>query len=139
MNNKKNTGNDDKPGRFCPCKFFICEQSDCIEKAVDTQSSNSTGWILRETWCKRKSKFQSRRSVEFSRMANALLDVRTGRLAAADKDQKYLNHQEKISTGEFGIWIPRISRKSSNSRRFRRFGTRKSNLTTTFPYITTLC
>ena len=30
-------------------------------------------------------------------------------------------------SGTYSNWIPRISRKSGNSRRFRRFGTRKSN------------
>ena len=49
--------------------------------------------------CKRQSKFQSRRSVEFSRMAKG---CSTGRLLATDKDQKSLNRQEKsvMSTGE---------------------------------------
>ena len=31
---------------------------------------------------------------------DALLDISTGRPVAADKDQKYLNHQENISTRE---------------------------------------
>ena len=47
----------DEPGHFCSYKFFICEQSDCVEKPGDTQSFKSTGWIIRETWCKRESKF----------------------------------------------------------------------------------
>ena len=71
---------------------------------------------------------------------DALLDISTGRHVAADKDQKYLNHQDKNRhRGTCSTWIPRISRKSSNSIRFRRFGTRKSNLATSFLYITTLC
>ena len=70
---------------------------------------------------------------------DALLDTSTGRPVAADKDQKYLNHQEKTCTGELVAsgWIPRISRKCGNSRRFRRFGNRTSNLATSFPYVTT--
>ena len=71
---------------------------------------------------------------------DALLDISTGRHVAADKDQKYLNHQDKNRhRGTCSTWIPRISRKYSNSIRFRRFGTRKSNLATSFPYITTSC
>ena len=47
-----------------------CEQSYCVEKPGDTQGLESTDcWILRETWRKIRTKFQSRRSVEFSRMA----------------------------------------------------------------------
>ena len=42
---------------------------------------------------------------------DALLDVSTGRLVAADKDQKYLNYQGKIAQG-ISTWMPRISRKS---------------------------
>ena len=63
------------PGRSHPShsffldKFFICEQSDCVEKPWDIRSLKSTDWILRETWRKIKTKFQSRRSAEFSRMA----------------------------------------------------------------------
>ena len=41
--------------QFCCCKFFICEQSDCVEKPGDTQSFKWTGRIIREAWCKRKS------------------------------------------------------------------------------------
>ena len=53
---------------------------------------------------------------------DALLDISTGRLVAADKDQKYLNHQEKIKHRRTcSTWIPRISRQSSNSGRFRSF------------------
>ena len=57
----------DEPGHFCSYKFFICERSDCIEKPGDAQSFKSD-WILRETWLRIKTKVQSRRSVEFSRM-----------------------------------------------------------------------
>ena len=39
-------------------------------------------------------------------------------------------------SGTCSNWVPRISRKSGNSRRFRRFGTRKSNLATSFQYVT---
>ena len=60
----------------------------------------------------------------------------TGRLVAADKDQKYLNLCRNNHRGTCSIWIPRLSWKSCNSRRFRRFGTRKSNLAASFPYIT---
>ena len=42
----------DDPGQFCSYRFFICEQSGCVEKHGDTQSFMSTGWIIRETWCK---------------------------------------------------------------------------------------
>ena len=59
----------DDPGHFCLYKFFICKQSDCVENHGDTHSFKSTDCILRETWRKIKSKFQSRRSVEFSRTA----------------------------------------------------------------------
>ena len=61
--------NGDEPDQFCSYKFFICELSDCVEKSGDTQSFESTGWIIRETWCMRKSKFQCRRSVELSGLA----------------------------------------------------------------------
>ena len=62
--------NGDEPHQFCLDKFFDCEQSDCVEKPGDTQSFKSTSWIIKEACCgKRKSKFQLRRSVEFSRMA----------------------------------------------------------------------
>ena len=40
--------NGDEPDQFCCCKFFICEQSDCVEKPGDTHSFKSTGWIIRE-------------------------------------------------------------------------------------------
>ena len=62
-----------------------------------------------------------------------------GDFVAADKDQKYLNHQESENRRTCSSWIPRISRTSSNSRRFRRFGSRKSNLATSFQCTTTLC
>ena len=32
---------DDEPGRHCFDKFFNCEQSDCVEKPGDTQSTLS--------------------------------------------------------------------------------------------------
>ena len=83
----------DGPGQFCSFKFFICEQSGCVEKSGDTQSFKSTGCIIRETWCKHKSKFQSRRSVEFSRMAKGCSTV----------------HKHR---GTCSNWVSRISTKS---------------------------
>ena len=71
----ENQANGDGPDQFCCCKFFTCEQSDFVEKLGDTQSFKSTGWIIREAWWNHESKFQSRRSVEFSRMANGCSTV----------------------------------------------------------------
>ena len=81
--------NGDELGQCCSCKFFICEQSDCVEKPGDTQGLKSTDWVFRETRRKIKAKFQSRRSVEFSR----------GEPVATDKDQESLNYPELICTG----------------------------------------
>ena len=51
----------------CLDKFFDCAEYDCVEKPGDTQSTLSNSLVnYRETWRKRS---QSRRSVEFSRMA----------------------------------------------------------------------
>ena len=129
--------NGDEPGRFSLYKCFICE------------ASRSPGILKAPS---RKIGLSGRLGVSASQNSNpdaasssqgwqrdALLDISTGRLVASDKDQKYLNHQEKNKhRGTCRSWIPRISRKSSNSRRIRRFGTRKSKLATSFPYIT-LC
>ena len=52
-----------------PASSSSAKQSDCVENPGDTQSFRSTDCILRETWRTIKSKFQSRRIVEFSRMA----------------------------------------------------------------------
>ena len=79
----------DELGRFRLFKFFICEQSDCVEKTgfsgrlgVSTnQNSNLDAAPSSQGW-----------------QRDALLDVSTGRLVAADKNQKYLNHQDKVST-----------------------------------------
>ena len=51
----------------CLDKLFDCAEYDCVEKPGDTQSTLSNSLVnYRETWRKRS---QSRRSVEFSRMA----------------------------------------------------------------------
>ena len=71
----ENQANGDGPDQFCCCKFFTCEQSDFVEKLGDTQSFKSTGWIIREAWWNHESKFQSRRSVEFWRMAKGCSTV----------------------------------------------------------------
>ena len=39
--------NGEEPGRLCLHKFFICKESDCVEKSGDTQGSKSTDWIIR--------------------------------------------------------------------------------------------
>ena len=58
---------DDEPGLHCLDKFFDCAESCCVENPGDTQSTLSKRLVkYRETWRKR---IQSRRSVEFSRMA----------------------------------------------------------------------
>ena len=58
---------DDEPGLHCLDKFFDCAESCCVENPEDTQSTLSKRLVkYRETWRKR---IQSRRSVEFSRMA----------------------------------------------------------------------
>ena len=86
---------------LCLDKCFICEQSDCVKKPGDTQSLKSADRILRETWRKIKTKFQSRRSVEFSRMAKGWsTGFKQEELVATDKDHKYLNHPENICTEE---------------------------------------
>ena len=82
----------DEPGHFCSYKFFISEQSDCVEKPGDTQSFKWTGWIIRETWCKRESRF---RDWNFGRgMLNC---SKVQGLVKTDKDQKSLNRQENQS------------------------------------------
>ena len=91
--------NGDEPDQFCCHKFFICGQSDCAEKSGGTQSFKSTGWIVRWAWCKQKSKFQPRRSVEFSRLAkgcSAGTSVQ-GNLSR-HKDQEFLNYRETVCT-----------------------------------------
>ena len=106
----------DEPDQFCSCKFFICEQSDCVDKPRDTQSFKSTGWIIRETWCKRKSNFQSRRSVEFSRMAKGCSTVpkdretcSNGQRSGASESSREICHQHKRTCSS---WIPKMFRKS---------------------------
>ena len=76
--------NGDETDQFCGYKFFICEQSDCFEKPWDTPSFKSAGWIIRETWCKHEAKFQSRRSVEFSRMAKGCSTLQNHRETCGD-------------------------------------------------------
>ena len=58
---------DDEPGLHCLHKFFDCAESGCVEKPGDTQSTLLNRLVkYRDTWRKRS---QSRRGVEFSRMA----------------------------------------------------------------------
>ena len=71
--------NGDEPGLLCLDNFFDCEQSDCVEKSVDTQCTLSNRF--RETWRKRS---QSRRSVEFSRMAKRCICGRKYRETCRD-------------------------------------------------------
>ena len=132
--------NGDEPGRFCLYKFFICEQSDCVEKFGDTQSPESTEWMFSETWSKIKTKFQSRRSVEFSRMSERCSTWRRYRETCRDRwrpgipelsgDWRY--RETCISR------IRRISRKHRNSRKFSRLGNRRQNLASSFSCITRL-
>ena len=115
-----------------------------LTSSVPTNSSSvNSPTASRETWCKRKSKFQSRRSVEFSRMAKGCSTVhkhketctnRQGSEVSESAGRICRKHRETCSTR-----IQRIPRKPRNSRNFRKLRNRRQNLATSFPYITRLC
>ena len=72
------------------------------KKPGSTQSFKSTGWIIREAWCKHPSKFQSRRSVEFSRMAMGCSTVHQHRETCANGQGSEVSEsagKSDISTG----------------------------------------
>ena len=125
-NNQKRTGLWRNPGQrrwtwpVLLLKFFICEQSDCVKKPGDTQSFRSAGWIIKEARCKQKSIFQSPTQRRVLKDGKGMLNCSSA---------------QEIC----GNWIPRMFRKSRSARKFRRFRTQKSNLATSFPYITRLC
>ena len=85
-------------------------------------SSRQVG-LSGKQWCKRKSKFQSRRSVEISRMEKGCSTVHNHRETCSNRQGSEISE----SSGEIchkhrwicSNWIPRIFRKSWNSRRFR--------------------
>ena len=82
-------------GLICLYKFFDCAESDCVKKPGDIRGTLST-WLdmYRETWRKRT---QSRRSVEFSRVAKqkeTVLDVGARKLVATEEDQEHMNYLE---------------------------------------------
>ena len=116
---------DDEPGLTCLDKFFNCE-SECVEKPGDTQSILSNRLVKsRETW---RKKFQSRRSVEFSRMAKRCSIGRMYRETCPDRRRpgtpelswRVCRYRETCRPR-----IPRISRNPrnpKNSRRLRRLG-----------------
>ena len=106
--------NGDEPGRHCFDKFFICEQSDCVEKPGDTQSlmltdSNPDAASSSQGWQK-----------------DPQLDVCTEKLVATCKDQESLNYPGIVCTGKF-------------VGKFKRLGNRRQNLATSFPCVTKLC
>ena len=111
-----------------------------------TQRFKSTGWIIREA-CggKRKSKFQLRRSVDFSRMAKRCSTVPQYRETCGNEHGSELSElagripQHRETCGNDDEWTPRMFRKIWTSRRFRRFRTSKPTLATSFPYITWIC
>ena len=109
----RNPGQDDEHGRFCSYKFFICEQSDCVEKLGDTQSFKSTGWIIRETWCEHKSKLKFRRGVEFPRMAKGCSAVHKHRVTCSSRWGPEVSESsgENEHRGPCSTSIPRIIQK----------------------------
>ena len=125
--------NPGQPDQFCSYKFFICEQSDCVVKPGGTQSLKSTDWMFRETWRKIKKKFQSQRS---ARMAKRMLywTSAQGNMSRQIKTRNLWIIQDSLYRETCSSRIRRISMKPRNSRRFRRFGTQKSNLATSFMY-----
>ena len=111
---------DDEPGRLCLDKFFDSEQSTLSNRLVK----------YRETWRKRS---QSRRSVEFSRMAK--------RCSSGCKYRETCRDRRRPGTPEFSWRFgkyretcrPRISRKF---RKLRKLGNRRQwrRLATQSPY-----
>ena len=82
---------DDEPSLHCLDKFSGCAESGCVEKPGDTQSTLSN-WLVkyRVTWCKR---IQSKRSVEFSRMAK--------RCSSGCRDEETRRDSRRPGTPEF--------------------------------------
>ena len=84
-----------------------------------TQRFKSTGWIIREACCgKRKSKFQLRRSVEFSRMAKRCSTVLQYRETCGNGHGSELSEsagripQHRETCGNDDEWTPRMFRKN---------------------------
>ena len=86
---------DDESGLHCLDKFLDCAESDCVEKPGDTQGTVSKSLVKnRET---RSKRIQSRRSVEFSRMAKRCISGPV----ATEEDQEHLNFlADLVSTGK---------------------------------------
>ena len=78
-------------------QFFICEQSDCVEKPRDSESS-----VKLDASTNQNSNPDAASSSQGWHM-DAQLFISTGKSVATDKGQKSLNRQDKsvISTGEF--------------------------------------
>ena len=92
----------DEPDQFCCYKFFICEQSDCVEKPGDTQaSSRQVGLSGRPDASTYQNSNPDAESSSQGWQGDAQLCISTEGLLAIDKDQKSLNRQEEsvISTG----------------------------------------
>ena len=119
--------NGEEPDQFCSYKFFICEQSDCVEKPKKKLKASS-----RQVGLSVQAQIKVASSSQ-GWQRDAQLFISTERPEATDKDQKSLNRQERsvISTGDLQqLNTKDMFRRSRNSRRFRRFRTQKSNLAT---------
>ena len=70
----------EEPDQFCCYKFFICEQSDCGYSKLQVDRLDYQGGLMQA-----KSKLQSRRSVEFSRLAERCSTVHQHRETCGNK------------------------------------------------------
>ena len=104
---------DDEPGLLCLGKFFECEQSDCVEKPRDTQSTLSNRLV--------KSRKRDARDLNHDAPSrsqgwqkDAFLDVSTGNPVATEEDQEHLNYPEdSVGTGK--LVAPGFPGNSGNS------------------------
>ena len=116
----------DELGLTCLDKFFDCAESSCVEKTGDTQSTLSNRLVkCRETWRKRT---QSRRSVEFPRMAK--------RCSSGRRYEETRRDRRRPGTPELS-W--RFS-KCEETRRFRKLRNRRQwqSLATQSPFFNKL-
>ena len=91
---------DDEPGLLCLDKFFDSEQSDCVEKPWDTQSSVSNRLVSTGKPDARDRKDDAASSSQ-GWQKDAFLDVITGKLVATEEDQEHLNYPKaSVSTGK---------------------------------------
>ena len=119
---------------------FISEQSDCVEESpgyskLQVDRLDYQGSLMQT----HGSKFQSRRSVQFSRTAKRCSTVLQHRETCgnghgselSESAGRTLQHRETCGNGD--DWTPRTFRKISKSQKIQEIQNQKSKLTTLFP------